>query len=75
MEEHRLDGFGPTSAWTRLETPEPASMISSIDWLVWAILEEAHSLRELARRLCVPELEATSAVRRLHSSGVLSEAG
>lgn len=74
MEEHRLDGFGPTSSWVRAETPEQALVMSSIDWLVWAILEEELSVRELARRLCVPELDATSAVRRLHSNYVLSDA-
>jgi hypothetical protein len=75
MTEHRLDGFGTTTIWSRAEQPDPYVKLSSIEWLTWAILEGPSSISDAARRLCIPDLDATIAVRRLQAQGVLNAAG
>lgn len=75
MAEHHLDGFGTTTLWARSRSPDPTFKMSSVEWLTWAILDEQLSISDAARRLCVPDLAATVAVRRLQAHGVLKAAG
>lgn len=75
MAEHRLDGFGTTTLWARAQSPEPAFKMSSVEWLTWAILQEQSSIGDAARRVCIPDLAATTAVRRLQARGVLRATG
>ncbi|CAN5147623.1 hypothetical protein BH23CHL1_BH23CHL1_07430 [soil metagenome] len=75
MTEYRLDGYDTTTLWSRAPRPDPIISMSSIDWLIWAILEEQLIIGDVARRLCIPDLDATAAVRRLQAYGLLSAAG
>lgn len=72
MAEHRVDGFGVASTWIRAPEAKTSQKTSSVEWLTWALLEEPMSIGDLARRICVPDLDATHAVRRLHASGMLT---
>lgn len=72
MAEHRHDGYGLSSTWARQSDGPTGGSLSSVEWLVWAILEEPKSISTIGSRVCVPDLEATSAVRRLADRGLLT---
>lgn len=75
MAEHRQDGFGLQSIWKRASAFPASIEMTSIEWLTWAILTESRSIQDAARRLCVPDIDVTAAVRELQSHGVLELAG
>lgn len=69
MAEHRRDGFGLTTRWQRTGQVPAECSLATTDWLVWAALEEPTAVASLASRVCIPDLEATAAIRRLTKSG------
>lgn len=74
MTEHRMDGFGTASAWSRVENGASSLTLTSVEWLTWAVLQNPTTIGDLARRICVPDLDAILAVRRLHAHGMLATA-
>lgn len=73
MEAAQLEGFTPESLWQR-DTPanlDTGFAFSSLDWMIWSITIEPQPIGVAARRLGVPDLDATTSVRRLHSAGHL----
>lgn len=74
MNEHRHDGFGLTSVWARSGNELEGGSLSTVEWLVWAILGEPQSISAISSRVCIPDLEATSAVRRLAEHRLLMPA-
>ena len=66
------EGYRSASTWRRSAAPSDHNgHFTSTQWLVWAIASEPTSIGEVARRLCLPELATTTAVKRLHALGVL----
>ena len=75
MEAAALEGFHLDGAWRRTATvfSEPLRL-SSLEWMVWAIMTEPVSIGDIARRLCMPDLDTIGAIRRLSSIDVIEEA-
>lgn len=71
MAEHRTDGYGLHTRWARNEADCRPGKVTDIEWLIWCICAEPESIGNVARRICVPDLDATAAVRKLASAGVL----
>jgi hypothetical protein len=66
------DGYLPASVWRRAPFPaEHNGHFSSIQWLVWAVVIDPASIDDTSRRLCLPRLATTSAVKQLHTLGLL----
>jgi hypothetical protein len=68
------EGYRSDSRWERSAAHAAATnmgQFSGTQWLIWAIATEPTSIGEASRRLCLPELATTSAVKRLHGLGVL----
>lgn len=71
MEAAQLEGFTVESLWQR-DAPvsvENGFTFTSLDWMIWTIMIEPQPIGVASRRLGVPDLEATSSVRRLHAAG------
>lgn len=75
MAEHRHDGFGLQTVWKRVSAFPSTIEMTSVEWLTWAMLAESCSIQDAARRLCVPDIDVTAAVRELQSHGVLEMVG
>ncbi len=75
MAEHRLDGFGMETIWSRGESPGQSFEMSAVEWLTWSLLNQPSNLSDVARRVCVPDLATADAVRRLHANGILTRLG
>lgn len=75
MEAAAQDGYDLQGIWRRTEGLAPSTSLrfSSLEWLVWAILTEPTSIADIARRLCLPDLETIGVIRRLQSKGVIDE--
>ncbi len=76
MEAAALEGYDLDGVWRRtpgMVPPEPVRF-SGLEWLVWAILTEPMKIGDIARRLCIPDLETIGVIRRLQSVGVIEEA-
>lgn len=73
MAEYRLDGFGLSTAWQRTEQAPKECAMSLPDWLVWAALETPGTISRTAARVCIPDLDATAAIRRLADAGFLCQ--
>jgi hypothetical protein len=73
MEAAQVDGYYPESSWMRSSIIEPASPVnvSSAEWLVWSILITPTTIADVARRLCLPDLETIGAIRRLASTNLI----
>ena len=75
MEAASQDGYQLDGQWSRTVGPPASSLtLSSLEWMVWAIIKEPASIADIARRLCVPDLATISAIKRLRSLGVIEEA-
>lgn len=74
MEAAVQDGYHLSGRWQRRCDVAATGEVrlSEMEWLVWAILAEPSSIGEAARRLCLPDLTAINAVRRLRSNGVVA---
>jgi hypothetical protein len=73
MEAAQLEGLTSDSLWQRDMSAAPREdfTFSSIDWMVWTITIEPQPIAVVARRLGLPDLDTTTAVRRLHQAGYL----
>lgn len=73
MEAAQLEGLTTDSLWQRDPSSKPEGQLefSSIDWMVWTIMFEPQPIAVAARRLGLPDLDTTSAIRRLAASGHL----
>ena len=73
MEAAQIEGYTVESLWQRDSPSSNGNGITftSLDWVVWTIMTEPQPIAAASRRLGVPDLEATSAVRRLHGAGHL----
>jgi hypothetical protein len=70
LEGHRLD-----STWRRAATiPAENLRLTSLEWMVWALLTEPMTLGDLAARLAVSDLATIGAVKRLRSCGLVEQA-
>jgi hypothetical protein len=72
------EGYRSDSRWERSATHATASnngQFSGTQWLIWAIATAPTSISEASSRLCLPELATTTAVKRLHTLGVLKPDG
>jgi hypothetical protein len=77
MEAAQLDGFTVESLWQR---DMPSSIdegfaFSSLDWMIWTIMIEPQPIGVASRRLGVPDLDATTSIRRLAAAGHLRKLG
>ena len=70
--DYRHDGYALTSAWQRTGEHPAECSVSSVEWLTWAILDEPQTIATVASRVCIPDLEAMSAIRRLADRGLLT---
>ena len=77
MEAAHLEGFTPDSLWQRDAVAEPRGerAFSSIDWMIWTIMIEPQPIAVAARRLGLPDLDATTSVRRLAAGRHLRKLG
>jgi hypothetical protein len=77
MEAATLEGYQLDGCWRRTAGGSPTSPIrlSGLEWMVWAITTAPVSIAEIARRLCVPDLDTIGAIKRLRGFGLLDEAG
>ncbi|MEX1158718.1 MAG: DUF4388 domain-containing protein [Thermomicrobiales bacterium] len=75
MEAAALEGFQLDGIWRRAEKriSEPLRL-SGLEWIVWALMTEPISIAEIARRLCVPDLNTIGAIKRLSSIDLIEEA-
>jgi hypothetical protein len=72
------EGYRSDSRWERaaaLATASNNGQFTGTQWLIWAIATEPTSIGDASRRLCLPVLATTSAVKRLHGLGILEPVG
>jgi hypothetical protein len=74
MEEYEEDGFGLGTIFERRTEVSDRHTVSHVEWLVWSILDRPQSIASIARRIGIPDLEATSAVRKMANSGLVQRA-
>ena len=76
MEAAVQDGYQLDGLWQRIpEPPGQPVRLSSLEWIVLAIMSEPISIADVARRLCVTDLATIGAIKRLRSLGVIEECG
>jgi len=74
MEAAAQDGYPLDGRWQRTATlPNDDIRLSGIEWLVWSALAEPTSIADVARRLCIPDLETIGAIKRLRSLHLIHE--
>jgi hypothetical protein len=73
MEAAQLEGYTVESLWQRATPTDDHGgfKFSSLDWMIWTIMIEPQPIGVASRRLGVPDLDATTSVRRLHAAGHL----
>lgn len=73
LEDLRAGGYALTNCWRRAPTNShrPDSGLTLPEWLIWSLLADPSNVQEAARRLCIPDLVASTAVRRLESVGLV----
>ena len=67
------DGYSLNSSWQCADAFRPGVQVhmDPEGWLVWSVLHEPQQVVDVARRLCLPDLETTNAVKRLHRDRLL----
>jgi hypothetical protein len=75
MEAASMEGYPLDSEWKRSDRTDVTAtlQLSGVEWMAWAMLSEPMTIAEIARRLCVPDLETIGAIRRLRSMGAIDE--
>jgi len=71
MEDYRREGFGTRTRYKRQSPPETSHSVGSVDWLIWSILDQPETIESAARRIGIPELDATATVKRQVDRGWL----
>jgi hypothetical protein len=73
MEAAQLDGYCLESSWmrsTNIEAVSPVN-VSTAEWLTWSMLVAPATIGDVARRLCLPDLDTIGAIRRLASAQLI----
>ena len=70
------DGYRLNGAWRRCQVqPELGPVeLGQGEWLTWAALHVPGTIREIGRRLCMPDLQAADAVKRLETLQLIERA-
>jgi hypothetical protein len=70
------DGYRLNSTWQRRHVERALERVdlSQSAWLTWAALNIPSTIRDLGRRLCVPDIEAARAVKLLHLQRLIERA-
>lgn len=71
MQEHRQDGYTLASRFQRGDLRLERTSVTSVEWLIWSILDCSQSVGTIAKRVGIPDLDALSTVRKLHTAGWL----
>ena len=74
MQEHRQEGLTLSSLVQRGENLPDQSMVSSVEWLLWTILDTPQPVGRIADRVGIPDLDALSTARHLIRAGWLQRA-
>jgi hypothetical protein len=77
MEAAAQEGFQLDGRWQRSThaAPDDPVRLSGLEWMVWAIITEPQTIGDIARRLCVPDLETIGAIKQLRSLNLVEETG
>ena len=75
MEAAAQEGYQLDGRWQRLNDALPSSevQLSGLEWMAWAMLTEPLAIGDVARRLCVPDLETIGAIKRLRALNLIDE--
>lgn len=74
MEAAAVEGLSLRSRWARTNGLAPQSPLSGPEWLVWTATREPVALGDVAKRLCLPDLVAVNAIRRLSRQQLIRSA-
>jgi len=75
MEAAAQEGYQLDGRWQRANGAAPSSdvRLNGLEWMVWATATEPLTIRDVARRLCAPDLETIGAIKRLRSLNLIEE--
>jgi hypothetical protein len=75
MEAAAQEGYQLDGRWQRANCAAPSSgvRLNGLEWMVWATVTEPLTNRDVARRLCAPDLETIGAIKRLRSLNLIEE--
>lgn len=71
MEGYRREGYGARTMYERRLPLLDSHEVGSVDWLIWSILDRPETIESAARRVGIPELDATATVKRQVDRGWL----
>jgi hypothetical protein len=74
MEDYRREGYGARAEFKRGTVPPVGHDVGSVDWLIWSVLDHPDTIGAAAKRVGIPELDATAAVKRQADRGWLQRA-
>ncbi len=75
MEAAAQEGYQLDGQWRRSSGSFPAAQVrlNGLEWMVWAIVTQPLAIRDIARRLCVPDLETITSIKRLRTLNLIEE--
>ena len=70
------DGYRLNGAWRRCQIQPDLGRIElgQSEWLTWAAMHAPSTIRQLGRRLCMPDLQVADAIKRLEALQLIERA-
>src|SRR5690606_16669635 len=69
MTEHRQDGFSIETRFERNDQIPAPGAVTSMEWLVWSILDTPQKAGCIAERVGIPDLDTLTTARKLQAEG------